>query len=180
MKGAGLIAVLIGLTAFALSLAPAVGHNVENPAKNVSRSLSVSGEVKKPLQLSVADVKALPSRTVKDVAIISKHGTTMIKSLKGVLLKDILDKAEIAAKQPGDTKRMFIVATATDNYKAVFSWNELFNSPLSEGILVAYEKDGAELADAEGKLLLVSTKDFMTGSRHVKWLKSVDVRKIND
>lgn len=155
-------------------------HPVESPGKFVTESLSVYGEVKNKLDLSVKDLKQMSSQTIKDVPIISKHGTKVIKSLKGVLLKDILDKAEVVSRRPGDTKRMYIVASASDGYKAVFSWNEIFNSPLSEGILVAYEKNQADLDIKEGKLLLLSSKDFMTGSRHVRWLKTVEVRKITD
>ncbi len=155
-------------------------HQVENPEKYVTQTLTISGEVKNKLELSIKDLKQMTSQTLKDVPIISKHGTKVIKSLKGVLLKDVLDKAEIVSKSPGDSKKMYIVVSASDGYKAIFSWNEVFNSPLSEGILVAYEKDKAELGVGEGRLLLLSSKDFMTGSRHVRWLKSVEVRKITD
>lgn len=164
----------------ALSSSQLFAHEVSNPEAFVTHSLSVMGEVKQKLELKVGDLKKMPTQTLNDVPIISKKGTKVIKSIKGVLLKDILDKAEIVTKNPGDTKRMFIVATASDGYKAIFSWNEIFNSPLSEGILVAFEKDKKKLDDSDGELLLLSAKDFMTGARHVRWLKSVDVRKISD
>lgn len=172
-----LLLVLGGLTFVANG---SFAHQVEHPEKFVTRSLMVSGEVKNPLELSVKDLKKMKSQALKDIPIISKHGTKVIKSLKGVLLRDVLDKAEILSKKSGDTKIMYIVASASDGYRAVFSWNEVFNSAMSEGILIAYEKNHAELDDHEGKLLLLSAKDFMMGSRHVRWLKSLEVRKIAD
>lgn len=171
------VGALIGVTAVALSVA---AHETGDSRKFVTHSLSVSGDAKKSKTFSVEDVKTLPSRTLTDVAVISKRGMTMIKSLKGVLLKELLDRADVIAKTNGKTKKTFIVATAADGYTAIFSWNELFNSPIGEGVLVAYEKEGAPVPDTEGRFLLVSAKDYMTGSRHVRWLKSVDVRRIDD
>ncbi|MBK7252189.1 MAG: hypothetical protein IPI06_15355 [Gammaproteobacteria bacterium] len=75
---------------------------------------------------------------------------------------------------------MVVVATASDGYKAVFSWSELFNSPVGEGVLVFFEKDGMPLADDEGRIALISAKDLRTGPRHVKWLQGIEVRKIAD
>ena len=73
---------------------------------------------------------------------------------------------------------MAIIATASDGYKVVFSWSEVFNSPLGEGVIVFFEKDGVPLADDEGRIAMVSTKDIRTGPRHVKWLQAIEVRKI--
>lgn len=175
-----LIPVFVGLIAVTLHSAPSRGHENSQPEKFMSHALKITGEVKNKGELTVGDLKKMPAQTLTDIPIISKHGTTIIKSLKGVLLKDILDKAEIVSKNPGETKRMYVVASATDGYKAIFSWNELFNSPLSAGILVGYEKNQIKLDDSEGEFLLVSAKDFMTGARHVRWLSTVEVRKIAD
>ena len=79
-----------------------------------------------------------------------------------------------------EPKKMAIIAGASDGYKVVFSWNEIFNSPIGDGVIVFFEKDGFPLADDEGRIALVSTKDLRTGPRHVKWLQSIEVRKIVD
>ena len=39
---------------------------------------------------------------------------------------------------------------------------------------------GQPLADDEGRIAMVSTKDTRTGPRHVKWLQGIEVRKIVD
>ena len=97
-----------------------------------------------------------------------------------MLLRDILEKAVIKAPAHNDVKKMAVVATASDGYKVVFSWSELFNSPLGDGVIVFFEKDGQPLADDEGRIALISGKDIRTGPRHVKWLQSIEVRKIVD
>ena len=40
--------------------------------------------------------------------------------------------------------------------------------------------DRVPLADDEGRIALISGKDIRTGPRHVKWLQSIEVRKIVD
>jgi len=73
-----------------------------------------------------------------------------------------------------------VIASATDGYKVVFSWSEIFNSPVGEGVIVFFEKDGKPLADDEGRIALISSRDLRTGPRHVKWLSGIEVRKIVD
>jgi hypothetical protein len=97
-----------------------------------------------------------------------------------VRLTDILEKAEILTLGHNDVKKMAIIATASDGYKVVFSWSEIFNSPVGEGVMVFFEKNGLPLADDEGRIALVSSKDTRTGPRHVKWLQDIEVRKIVD
>jgi len=60
----------------------------------------------------------------------------------------------------------------------VFSWAELYLSPIGEGVLIVYQRDGAALTEDEGPLALVSFKDTRPGPRHVKWLRSLEVRVI--
>lgn len=57
------------------------------------------------------------------------------------------------------------------------TWSELFNSPVGDGVLVYFEKDGVPLADNEGRIAMVSSKDLRPGPRHVKWLQSIEVRR---
>ena len=101
-----------------------------------------------------------------------------LEHLKGVLLRDILEKAAVVSHSHNDVKKMAIIATASDGYKVIFSWTEVFNSPLGDGVIVFFEKDGKALGDDEGRIALVSTKDTRTGPRHVKWLQGIEVRKI--
>ncbi len=172
------IYVLAAVMAVSLS-AEAHSHSASKPEKFATSYLDVAGRVRHGGRFSISELKAIPSVTLLNFDIVSKHGTQRIRSLKGVLLKNLLDRAEIENGEWGGTKKMYIVASASDGYKAVFSWSELFNSPLGEGVIVGYERDGQEISDNEGKLVLVSAKDTFTGARYVKWLQKVEVRKIS-
>jgi hypothetical protein len=92
------------------------------------------------------------------------------------LLRDVLDRAKPVEKKRMDLRKSAVVATASDGYRVVFSWGELYLSPIGDGALVVYERDGAPLDDGEGRIALVSLKDTRPGPRHVKWLQSIELR----
>ncbi|MFN3709718.1 MAG: molybdopterin-dependent oxidoreductase [Alishewanella aestuarii] len=156
----------------------------ESPYANfVTSTLQVSGHVEQPLQLTVAQLAAeFALHQDGNFPLICQSGANKgkLEHFKGVLLRDILSRAKIISREHNELKKIVIIATASDDYKAVFSWNELFNSELGEGVLVFFEKNGAQLNDFEGKIALVSSKDIRTGPRHVRWLKQIDVVKITD
>ena len=151
-------------------------------SKFVTDSVSIGGAVEHPLRLTVADLRKLAPQQAGDVPLVCQSGADMgkIENLRGVLLRDILEKAKVVAPGHNDVKKMIIVATASDDYKVVFSWTEVFNSPVGEGVIVFFERDGRPLADDEGHIAMISTKDLRTGPRHVKWLSGIEVRKIAD
>lgn len=150
-------------------------------ARFVTESVTVAGAVKTPLALRVEDLKKFPVQAAPDFEMTCLDGAKLGKvgGLKGALLRDIIDKAKLDAPGHNDVKRMYVVATASDGYKVVFSWAELFNSTLGDGVLVYYEKNKQALGNDEGRIAMVSLRDTKTGPRHVKWLKSIDVKRFD-
>ena len=155
---------------------------IANPTEFVTESVAISGAVEHPLKLSVDDLRKFPPKKVGEVPMVCQSGANLgqLEHLKGVLLRDILEKAVVVSHNHNDVKKMAIIATASDGYKVVFSWTEVFNSPMGDGVIVFFEKDGKALGDDEGRIAMVSTKDTRTGPRHVKWLQGIEVRKIVD
>lgn len=165
-----------------LPLFTQAADKVDNPAQYVTHSVSVGGVVAKPLTLTVADLKKMPAAEIGAMPIVCQSGATMeeVKQYKGAKLKDVLDRAEIVSRDHNDTKKMVIVATASDGYKAVFSWQELYNSPIGDEVVVFFEKNGRPLDDDEGQIALISAKDLRAGPRHVKWLQSLEVIRLGN
>ncbi len=159
-----------------------VDKEIDVASRLVSEQITVGGLVENRLVLSVADLRKFSAAQIGEMPVVCQTGANLgkLENLKGVLLKDLLEKAAIVSKSHNDVKKMVVIANATDDYKVVFSWTEIFNSPLGEGILVYFEKNGAPLDDEEGRIAMVSAKDTRTGPRHVKWLKDIEVRKIVD
>lgn len=155
------------LIAFALSASAAWAHpDLSNASKYVTTELTVSGTVERPLKLNLNDLRQFP--------LEQQEGRN------GVTLRALLDRAGVISTNHNDVKKMVIIATASDGYAVVYSWSEIFNSPVGEGVLIFFEKDGKALADDEGRIAMVSAKDLRAGPRHVRWLKSIEIKKIVD
>lgn len=168
------------LTTFTLASHAFAGHEVNDPSKFITQSVTVTGAVEQKLKLGVDDLRKFPPQQVGELSMVCQTGANLgkLENLKGVLLRDILEKAKVVSKEHNDVKKTIIIATASDGYKVVFSWSEVFNSPVGDGVIVFFEKDGASLLDDEGRIAMVSTKDIRSGPRHVKWLQNIEVKKI--
>lgn len=154
----------------------------DTPAGLVTEKLAVGGAVEQSLNLTLDDLRKFPSQQIAEITITRQSGADAgkLQNVKGVRLRDIIDQAKIVTHDHNDVKKMVIVASASDGYKAVFSWNELFNSSIGDGVIVYFEKNGKPLGDDEGRIALISSQDTRTGPRHVKWLQSIEVKKIAD
>lgn len=153
-------------------------HDEKDDLKYISKEVKVTGDVVNQLTLTVDSLKKMDVKELNDMKIICQSGITKddIKTTKGVLLTDILEKAKIA-QQEHKNRNFYIVARASDDYKATFSWAELFNNPTGEKVYVLFEQNGKPLKE-KGEMILVSMTDTKTGPRHVKWLKSIEVTRV--
>jgi len=151
-------------------------------ARFVTNEVRITGNVEGSLARSVPDLQRRPVVHVEDRHSVDEKGnaTETVRQLTGCRLRDVLDAAGLAEKVHRDLRKSYVVAAASDAYEVVFSWGELYNSPIGDSVLVVYAADGAPLPDSEGRIALVSLKDLRTGPRHVKWLARVDVRLAAD
>jgi DMSO/TMAO reductase YedYZ molybdopterin-dependent catalytic subunit len=147
-------------------------------------TLAVGGSVERARVWSESDLRTLPLQRVEDVREVRMGGEakqdTQARRYAGVLLRDVLAATKPVEKERRDLRRSIVVVTASDGYVVVFSWAELFLSPIGDGVLVVLERDGAPLPASEGPLALVSLRDTQPGPRHVKWLQKVELRRVGD
>ncbi len=143
----------------------------------VTTTVTVSGNVSKSLSLTVADLKHYPVHQIDYVPPQTEHqaGGEPARQYTGCLLRDVLAAAKPVESKPHDLRKSYVVARASDGYEVVFSWAELFVSPVGSNVYVVYERDGAPLAEDEGRIALVVLTD-MRPIRHVKWLSALIVR----
>ena len=138
-------------------------------------TLTVSGKVAQPLTLTIDDLKRQPVHTIdyppQDSARANDSGA-LHRRYSGCLLRDVLAAARPAESRARDLRKSYVVATASDGYEVLFSWAELFVSPIGDSAIVAYERDGRPLGDDEGRIALIVPGDTRP-VRHVKWLQSV-------
>ena len=145
-----------------------------------TQSFLISGKIKAPRKIYGSDLSSYTIVNIGDLVITNHLGEPRgtAKSLRGVLLKDILGKVEIDAESPRVLSEYYFVCKASDGYAVVFSWNEIFNTTTGDNVYIITEKEGMPWRDLPESLLLVSAKDFKTGRRHVKALATIEVCRI--
>ena len=178
----GMTRTIARLAAAALSAAMlAVPVQAQGPGP---AALVVRGNVEHALTLSIDDLKQLPVQRIEDMRVVRPTGSAstvpeVTRRYTGCLLRDVLERAKPVDKNGLDLRNSVVILTASDGYRAVFSWAELYLSPIGDGALVVYEREGATLPPDEGPLALVSLKDIRPGPRHVKWLQSIELRVLD-
>ena len=155
--------------------------HVEQGAHECDATLSLTGDFQRPLTLTL-DALRTHATIVADPFDLRCFTTNrfirQVDSYRGVLLKDLIDLAGLRNDRPGDFKRTIFIAVAHDGYAVTFSWHELFNTPVGEQVLVAFERGDAPLSTADGAPLLFSATDILPAPRHVKRLARIVARVV--
>lgn len=142
--------------------------------------VTVGGWVRHPLRLDAALLALFDVVDVPDVVVVctadGAHGCA--RALRRVGLRGLIDAARPAFAERTDFKRMAVVTVSAEGYRALFSWNELFNSALGDGVLVAWDCPQAPLPGRAGPFALVSLHDRATGLRYVQRLASVELHEL--
>ena len=146
----------------------------------ITESFTIEGSVKQPMTFSLKDMASLAVKE-KDSIVITNHlleRKSVLKNIKTVLLKDLLSKVPIDQDNPKLLSEYYLVCIAADNYKVVFSWNEIFNNEIGNniGIITSYnEKTGSTM---DNRIALISFSDKATGRRYVKGLQKIIIKRV--
>lgn len=142
-------------------------------------SFTIQGEINSPKTIKLNELSQWKSQTIGDVTITNHTGEKRgeAKQLKGVLLRDVLESIEIKCESPKQLSEFYFVCKATDGYKVVFSWNEIFNSKVGDAVFIITEKEGKSANQLPESILLLSPQDYKTGRRHVKGLQMIEVKR---
>jgi DMSO/TMAO reductase YedYZ molybdopterin-dependent catalytic subunit len=137
--------------------------------------LRVAGDVSTPLVLTVADLKKMPRKTL---SVMNPHDKKN-ETYEGVLLEEILRKAGVPQGEHlrGASLAIYVIAEASDSYRAVFSLAELDSGILDSEIIVADTMDGAPLAAPLGPFRLVAPHEKRP-ARWVRMLTSITVHAV--
>jgi DMSO/TMAO reductase YedYZ molybdopterin-dependent catalytic subunit len=116
------------------------------PAAAQSPLLSLEGKVKTSRHFTLDDLKKMPAEHA-DAVYQGDHGPTTAR-YTGILLWALIEAAGgIDDATRGAAARHAIRVTATDGYAVVISTGEIAPEIGGKQALVAYERDGAPLAD---------------------------------
>jgi hypothetical protein len=111
----------------------------------------VSGEVPKPLELSLTDLSKMPR---KEASLKDKDGS--IHVYKGVSVQDILAKAGAPSGKElhGENMSKYLLAKCTDGYQVLFSLAELDASIADKNVIVADTIDGNRCRNRKARSVL--------------------------
>ncbi|HKV06127.1 MAG TPA: molybdopterin-dependent oxidoreductase [Candidatus Acidoferrales bacterium] len=133
--------------------------------------LTVTGDVKTPLHLSLDDLRRMPRRKIT-ARNPHEHQDQVYE---GVALAEVLKRAGVPQGEQvsGEALTTFVVAEAADGYRVLFSLVETDPHFEDSDILVADTMDGAPLGKDEGpvKLVLPHEKSPRRWIRMVRSLK---------
>jgi DMSO/TMAO reductase YedYZ molybdopterin-dependent catalytic subunit len=154
------------------SLAKAQSQKAPTAAATASAAsqLSISGDVEKPLTLSLSDLDAMPQKTY---AASPRDGKP--QSYQGVLLSELLNRAGAAqgSKLRGGAMATYVLAQGSDNYRVIFSIAELDSDFQDSQVLVADKLNDAPLGEA-GPFRLIVPQD----KRPARWVRNLVAIKV--
>ena len=110
----------------------------------LTKGFVINGNIKHALTFSLKDAGNFSSHSIDSVVIYNHlhERKRIIRNIKGVLLKDVPEKAGLDEENPKWFSEFYFTCIASDGYRVVFSWNEIFNTELGNKILVITEEDG--------------------------------------
>lgn len=142
--------------------------------------VSIGGWVHRPLSLDAAELERQGAVDIPEFIVQctlnGQHGAP--RRLRGTRLAPLISQAEPAFAERTDFKRVAVVAEARDGYRALFSWAELFNTLVGDGVFLVFDCAQAPLGEATGPFALISLHDKISGPRFMRGLVAVDLHKI--
>lgn len=157
---AAMISCLLVCAAWAQQAAP------PKPSSGPS-DFKIGGAVTTPLDLTVADLKAMPRKTLR---VDNAHSKKM-EVYEGVLVQDLLQKAGVPQGEElrGKAMATYVLVEAADDYRVLFSLAEFNPSFMDSDIIVADTLDGAPIPGALGPFRLVAPHE----KRPARWVEMV-------
>jgi DMSO/TMAO reductase YedYZ molybdopterin-dependent catalytic subunit len=150
-----------------LMIMAGVAVHAEDPALRVEGATGRDGVAKAPLVLNMSDLAAMPRTSVR---IRSRDGKE--HTYEGVLLSELLKRAgePLGEDLRGSLLSRYVLATAHDGYRVLFSLPEL-DPAFSDGkVIVADKLDGQPLPEREGPLRIVIPAE----KREARWIRMVE------
>jgi hypothetical protein len=136
------------------------------PRADASIVIRVTGEVSQTLELKSAEFAKLPRQTLSAKAHDGKES-----QYEGVSLIALLAKAGVPTGKDlrGPAMSLYVVAEASDGYRATFALAELDSAFTDRVILLADRRDGKPLSAREGPFQMIVPGE----KKHARWVRQV-------
>lgn len=157
-----------------------IGEVTEAPARrrHFSDSVSVLGLGLEPRCFDKTELERMADAESGPLSIICYSGRPIrdVAYVRGVRLTELLDASGLRALPRAQCKKLIFAVRARDGYVALFTWHELYNSPIGQGAMLLVEQDGEVLPPSAGGLQLISLGDIHLGPRQALAVETIEVR----
>jgi len=143
-------------------------------------NIRIFGAIEKEASYNIDDILKFNSANVEDQLIFNHAGEVKdtLNHMKGVPLKDFLKDVKFNYNKPKELNEFYFVFTASDGYRVVFSWNEIYNSEAGNSFYIITEIKGKSMKELDQRIVFLSSKDLKSGRRYIKCLQSIEVKKL--
>lgn len=143
-------------------------------------SLRIVGQVKNPTTFVMADLDKLPKTPIKDQIIYNHNGEVKdtLTGMAGVSLKTLLSPVQYVYDKPKVLNEFYFVFVASDGYKVVFSWNEIYNTEVGNDFFIVTQLKGKQAREMDQRIMFISAADLKSGRRYIKGLERIEVRRV--
>lgn len=143
-------------------------------------SLKVTGKIKNPTVFTLADLDTFAKTAIKDQIIYNQNGEIKdtLTGMTGIPIKTLLRSILYVYDKPKFLNEFYFVFVASDGYRVVFSWNEIYNTETGNNFFIVTEMEGQKLKDLGQRILFISIADLKTGRRYIKGLERIEVRQL--
>jgi hypothetical protein len=150
-----------------------LGAQATSPETSTS-TLSVGGDVRTPLSITPAELKAMARTSVE---VKDEDGRTV--KYEGVLVGELPKRAgaTLGSDMRGNAMTTYVLASASDGYQVLFSLAELDPAFTNSEVIVADTIDGKPLFAYQGPFRIVSPKDARA-ARSIRMLQRLDVVRL--
>lgn len=157
---------------------PKSESNTEN---QVTLSFKVNGLVEQEQHFTATSLLEMQQLPLGNIQLTKGNGQVYLElnEASGVLLKDVLLSVTVKGQNNKNYSAYYVVCTAADGYKTIYSWNELFNSPIGEQVYLITQAKEQALDQMEQAIMMVSLGDQITGKRNLRNLAIIEIACMN-
>lgn len=162
--------------AFVCNLIEITAQNAVSP----TNTLHLYGKVEKEITYTLEQLDTFPATAVPDLVLSNHKGEIKdtLRGMKGIPLKRLLATLVYTNQNPKELNEFYFVFIASDGYKVVFSWNEIYNTAAGEHLYLITEMKGKRMREIAQRLLFLASDDLKTGRRYIKGLEKIEVRRV--
>ncbi|TAH06054.1 MAG: hypothetical protein EAZ16_00640 [Sphingobacteriales bacterium] len=102
----------------------------------------------------------------------------LLKAQERSLPTDTVSIEWFAITSPRLPSEFYVTYIASDGYKVVFCWNELYNTVVGNSVLIVTEEANINAQQLPEHITLLSTADNAAGRRYIKGLQEIIIERI--